>query len=279
MIPFLLSGCGISYFAHRDTNPSIEGVVANPFTWFWQDANMVFTNAATASRRMVLVNVKEDGWVKQKMTTCAEPSPDVGEALASAVSDALKLAVTEPKTGINGTLSNDYTRAAITQITPLIYRTQSLQLYRDAIHSHCIDRMNGWYPNNDKNLEPVGQPVKIKLDDVNQDIKKDLAQDGFSVNQRNKSPGTQEIEVYVNDYNSMKMFYFAKAVEALKAEIPFVLKAQEEFAKNLKTTGISDQSIKALVDLTKNLSPTTITSTPSGTSIVSGSNVKTDPAK
>lgn len=213
---------------------------------------------------MVLVNVKEDGWVNQIMTTCAEPSPDVGEAFASAVSDALKLAVTEPKTGINGTLSNDYARAAMSQITPLIYRTQSLQIYRDAIHSHCIDRMNGWYKN--KNGEPLNsQFVEVKLDQVSQEVNREAGQDNFAIHLMT-TPAN--IKVNVNDYNAMKIYYFEKAVEALKVEIPFVLKAQEKFADNLKTTGISENNIKALVDLTTNLSPTTITSTPNGTSIV-----------
>jgi hypothetical protein len=240
-IPFLLSGCGVSYFAHRDTNPSIEGTVADPFAWFWQESDMVFTNAATASRRMVLVHIKEDSMfgTKQKMTTCAEPSPDVGEAFASAVSDALKLAVTEPKTKINGILSNDYARAAVTQITPLIYRTQSLQLYRDAIHSHCIDRMNGWYPKSDRQLIP--QPVNVKLDQVSQEVDRELGQDNFAIHQR-ITPA--DVRVDVNDYNAMKLYYFEKAVEALKAEIPLVLKAQEEFAKNLKTTGILVKALR-----------------------------------
>ncbi|MEI6054399.1 MAG: hypothetical protein WCQ49_03510 [Candidatus Saccharibacteria bacterium] len=285
VIPFFLSGCGVSYFSHRETNPSIEGLITNPniIRWPWQDSNTVFSNSTTASRRIALVNIKQTGWTKEEMTTCAEPSPDVGEAFATAISDALKLAVTEPKSGINGTLSNDYARTAMTQITPLLYRTQSLQLYRDAIHYHCIDRMNGWYeqPKTDKdvtdkdgtdkdgtkvdNVPLKRKPVKIQIYEVSQKVTGKPGESTFSIDQ---DPKPTDIEIDVNDYNAMKLYYFEKAVEALKVEIPYIAGAQTAFAQNLKTTGISDQSIKALVDLTKNLSPTTITSTPNGSSIV-----------
>lgn len=137
----LFSGCGISYFASRDTNPAIQDVIIEPNIFSWLDSNSVNTFSSTASRRMIITKIKNG----DQFESCAEPSPDEGETFVSAISDALKLAATDPHSGINGSLSNDYARAVATQITPLVYRTQSLQLYRDAMHSHCIDHMNDWY--------------------------------------------------------------------------------------------------------------------------------------
>jgi hypothetical protein len=110
----ILGGCGASLFANRDTNASIQDIYVAPHFWPWSKKG-VNTFSTTASRRMVLVTSNTWG---DSMTTCSEPSPDVGEAFVSAVSNALKLAVTEPKSGINAALMNDYARAAMTQITP-----------------------------------------------------------------------------------------------------------------------------------------------------------------
>ncbi len=164
----------------------------------------------------------------------------------------------------------------MTQITPLIYRTQSLQMYRDAIHSHCVDRMNGWYPEGD--ISKTENPITLEIQTVTNNSIQNIALE--SGTETNKKPTLQQqftpkiVTLYPHDYNSVKVFYFQSAIEALKTELPYVLKAQEEFAKNLKTTGISDQNIKSLIELTKNLSPTTVTSNANGTSIVTGPNVK-----
>lgn len=251
----LLSGCGASLFSHRDTNPNIQDIAVAPHFWPWSK-NGVNTFSTTASRRMVLVSTTN--WGKE-MTSCAEPSPDVGEAFASAISDALKLAATDPKSGINGSLSNDYARAVATQITPLVYRTQSLQLYRDAIHNHCIDRMNGWYPKNDNQLKPV--PVKVIIERISQ-AKDNLSQYVTPV----------EVNVDVNDYNAMKLYFFEKTVEALKTEVPAALEAQKVFFQNQKTTGVPLDTVKELASAIKTASPTTVTSTASGTTIVSSPN-------
>ncbi len=165
----------------------------------------------------------EDGY-----KLCAEPPPDVGETFASLISDATKLAATEPKTGVNGTLSNDYARAVTTQISPLLYRTNALQIYREAVHGLCVDAMNGKYP--------------------------DIA-----------------------DYNEKKINLFDKTIELLKIEIPLVVNAQTAFFQNQGNTGITADKIQALVGLVKNLSPTTITATPSGTSIITSPNATVAP--
>ncbi len=138
-----LSGCGISLFASRDTNPSIQDGTVAPHWWPW-NRTILNTFATTASRRLVIAKYDNDGDV---LITCAEPPPDVGEAFASAVASGLQAAgtVTHPSgEKITAEVATQYGRAVATQIAPLLYRTQGLQLYRDSTYKLCIDRMNGW---------------------------------------------------------------------------------------------------------------------------------------
>jgi hypothetical protein len=144
-----LGGCGSSMWSHRDTNPSIQDQVYTTGVWsrWFGNPRSVNTFATTASRRVVIVaeNLHNHGDV----ITCSEPPPDVGEAFASAVADGFKIAAKDPKSGITGDLANQYARAVATQIAPLLYRTQGLQLYRDGLHNLCIDKMNKWLGNED----------------------------------------------------------------------------------------------------------------------------------
>lgn len=255
----LMPGCGISYFAHRDTNPTIQDVLIEPNLFSWLDSNSVNTFSTTASRRMVITKIQEG----DKFQSCAEPSPDVGEAFMSAISDALKLAATDPHSGINGSLSNEYARAATTQIAPLIYRTQSLQIYRDAIHSHCIDMMNGWYGKIDPN---VSLNPKTLIEEITTEK---TVKDGKEVSVTNTKITTP---VDVNNYNQMKLYYFSKAMDALKNELPQVIDAQKVFFQNQKSTGVPINTVTQIADAIKGAGSTTITSTPTGTTIISSPN-------
>lgn len=147
-----LSGCGISWFAHRDTNPTIQDVFTRPL--FDTSGRVVNTFATTASRRVVIVSEDISREKKFQFLVCAEPPPDVGEAFASSIFNELKLAAKEPQSGITAELSDQYARAASTHIAPLLYRTQGLQFYRDGLHSLCIDMMNGWLDGNEKGSNP-----------------------------------------------------------------------------------------------------------------------------
>ena len=109
--------------------------------------DLINTFATTASRRVVIV--AENPHNNGDVITCSEPAPDVGETFASAVADGFKLAAQEPQTKITGEVANQYARAVATQIAPLLYRTQGLQVYRDGLHSLCIDRMNKWLGHDD----------------------------------------------------------------------------------------------------------------------------------
>lgn len=133
-----ITGCGVSAYTHRDTNPVVIDDTNNNNFWGNTLDSVSFTTfSTTASRRMVVV--LQDRNITQ---ICSEPSPDVGEAFASAVADAIN--VKAPIEAVPVELSNQYARAVSTQIASLIYRTQGLQLYRDAMHNLCVDKLNKW---------------------------------------------------------------------------------------------------------------------------------------
>lgn len=140
-----ICGCGTSYLASRDTNPVIQDYATTNLTSF--DRAVVF--ATTASRRLAIV--AEDRHALGKVITCAEPPPDVGEAFAAAIAAGLQAAGSAtPATGtkISADVAAQYGRSVATQMAPLIYRTQGLQLYRDSIYKLCIDKMNNWITDN-----------------------------------------------------------------------------------------------------------------------------------
>jgi len=87
--------------------------------------------ATTGERRAVIVKMPE-------RLICAEPPPDVAEAIASAVSGALeassKSSPADVKLGGASALS--------TAMMQLTYRTQGLQLYRDGSFFLCTLFMN-----------------------------------------------------------------------------------------------------------------------------------------
>jgi hypothetical protein len=133
-------GCGFSWIASRDTNPVIQDYTT-PAVIYPTSVNIF---ATTASRRLAII---KENKAKDSFVTCAEPSPDVGEVFAAAIAAGLKASATvTPVSGGSGTgeLATEFGRAVATQIAPLLYRTQGLQLYRDSIYKLCIDKMNGW---------------------------------------------------------------------------------------------------------------------------------------
>jgi hypothetical protein len=161
-----ISGCGTSFLASRDTNPVIQDYATTNLTSF----NRAVVFATTASRRLAIV--AEDKDALGKVVTCAEPPPDVGEAFASAIAAGLQAAgSTTPATGTKTSVdvAGQYGRSVATQIAPLIYRTQGLQLYRDSIYKLCIDRMNNWIKEDSYNSES-----KYRFDEAIKLIEKEL---------------------------------------------------------------------------------------------------------
>lgn len=159
-------GCGVSYIASRDKNPVIQDYTS-PAVFSGSSVNVF---ATTASRRLAVFREVKDG----EFLTCAEPSPDVGEAFAEALAAGLKAsAEVAPVSGGSGKgeLASEFGRAVATQIAPLLYRTQGLQLYRDAIYKLCIDRMNGWF----KDKEDMYDKERIaKFNEAKELIKAEL---------------------------------------------------------------------------------------------------------
>lgn len=191
IVCFFISGCGTSAFTSRDTNPSIQDMTVAPHFWPWSP-EALNTFATTSSRRLVLVKSTDYG---ENVISCAEPSPDVGEAFASAIANAIKIAAQVE--GVPVELSNQYARTVATEITPLVYRTQGLQLYRDAMHNLCIDRMNGWVAKGTKG--------------------------NSSANLDNP-----------NSYERLRKYFFDESLKLINEELPIMKSSHEAFTERSK---------------------------------------------
>jgi hypothetical protein len=150
-----LGGCGASHFTSRETNPVIHDSAYEPgFFGSLSSKQDINTFATTASRRLVIIrtekNKNKNDENEYSFLSCAEPSPDVGEAFGASVAAGITAAVNSGAP-ITGQLAGDYARSVATQISPLVYRTQGLALYRDISHKLCIDRLNGWITDADYN--------------------------------------------------------------------------------------------------------------------------------
>lgn len=229
-----VQACGTSAWSKRDTNPSIQDQIYLSNWWVRNFGNpkSFSTFSTTASRRMVIVGENPHG--KGDVFACSEPPPDVGEAFASAVSDGFKIAAQDPKSGITADFANQYARAAATQIAPLLYRTQGLQMYRDGLHSLCIDKMNRWLDGDDQN---------------DADGKKDSHKDAAHKGDAHK------------EYLAQKRYLLDKALELIKLELPLMEKAQEIFYQNAKA-GFAIGDLQKIAELLK--SSATTTTPPSG---------------
>lgn len=192
----LLTGCGTTLFSHRETNPSIQDMALNTHFWPWSKQGLN-TFSTTASRRMVLTRIEDWG---HRIISCAEPSPDVGEAFQTSISDALKLAIKHEQSKLALDLANTYQREAQTEISSLLTRSQGLQLYRNASHNLCMDRMNdGWV-----------------LDDASK----------YDTSLLNEATKKKESEVQIKrfkenkeKYDNAKLHIFNQSVDLIKLEL------------------------------------------------------------
>lgn len=268
MLIILISGCSTP----RETNPLLIDDLSP--SGFWSSASNslglkysgVNSLSTTASRRIAILKQDPDNVV----TLCAEPPPDVAEAYASAVSDAIKAAASDPQSGITANLSNDYARATATQIAPLVYRTQGLQAYRESIHSLCIDRMNGAYS---VDLPPRRLPVTTMTAPG-----KNTEPQAKSIPSVTLSTVNQPQTIDVNNYNEMKYFYFIKSLETINIEIPLMLEAQKMYFQNVKA-GVPVSTVTEIAKAVKGAGSTTVTtSTPSATTTMTAPNA-TNPAE
>ena len=125
----VLNGCGVRYFSDRTTDPVIEDYI-RPST----DREEFGVLSITASKRNAYIKLNKDETVG---VVCAEPPPDVGETFAKAF--AAELSGETQGVTATGALSS----SAATAIAPLLFRSQGLQMYRDAVSHLCFAYMNG----------------------------------------------------------------------------------------------------------------------------------------
>ena len=125
-----LSGCGVRYFSDRTTDPVIEDYI-RPSVSDRQEFGVL---SITSTKRNAYVKLLKNGEVG---VVCAEPPPDVGEAFAKTFAANLS----GEANGAKGTAALNF--SAATAIAPLLYRSQGLQLYRDAVSHLCFEYMNG----------------------------------------------------------------------------------------------------------------------------------------
>ena len=197
-----MSGCGVSYLTSRDTNPVIQDYSGTPSSWF-SGKDTIDTFATTASRRMVIKAARDRGNNKDYRSgsiVCSEPSPDVGEAFTSALVNALE--VSAKTDAYDGKVANTFARSVATEVAPLLYRSQGIQFYRDAMYSLCIDRLNGW------------------LASKNDDCKKN---------------NTNCSEIYTDNYYNQRKEEIEKiALKLIMMEIPEMAEVQKTYYQNSK---------------------------------------------
>ena len=120
-----LSGCGNRYFSSRATNPLIEDRVRMGDS----NAQKMSVLTSRADRRTILVFGPEE--------VCAEPSPDVAEAVYSQT--AANVAAKETKISFGTTLQ--------TALMQLSRRSQGLDFYRSGAFVNCMMYYNGAFEN------------------------------------------------------------------------------------------------------------------------------------
>lgn len=193
----LLSGCGMSFFSDRETNPIIQDIATS-------DAREINVYGTTASRRIVLTRENLNGAssnATDSFTMCAEPPPDVAETFAAALAGGLRSGVdltqgTDTKAGAE--IAGQFARQLSTQIAPLIFRTQGLQLYRDAQFGLCVDRLNNTI-NNDQYMNEKNARFNraVELIDKELPLMKEVAMEYY------KSVKSGESKINVSDLKEL----------------------------------------------------------------------------
>jgi hypothetical protein len=133
-----ISGCGTTLFSNRIDNPVLQDFVIK----FWGRASTLST---TASRRLAIMVYAQDKAGVERLLTCAEPPPDVGETFAKAIAAQIDAKATSKTAAVDSaSIDASYASTVATAIAPLMVRSQGLQVLRDSAYTLCIDHMNGW---------------------------------------------------------------------------------------------------------------------------------------
>jgi len=128
-----MGGCGQRYFADRATNPVVEDYVSRRSNG--DPAYGMLSGSAT--RRTILVEFPSDETKVHRV--CAEPPPDAVEAYANALSAAVK----GVPVGGGAGLGAEVARSFATEASPMLYRSQGLQMLRDSQYHLCTMFLNG----------------------------------------------------------------------------------------------------------------------------------------
>ena len=235
-IMLALSGCGLSVFSDRRDNSVIQDW-ATPSTFLSSSTNVFATKA---SHRLALIVENGD-----RLITCAEPSPDVGETFAAAIASSFKAKTEDEKAKLSQEFSRASQEAMATQIAPLLYRTQGLQLYRNAMNSLCIDRLNN------QGVDLPGRVIQVPIETaVIIEEKVDSKTKNVTKVTRSDFDPDKRMILNTGSYADLRYLYFVKAVEAIKAELPLMKESQIEFYKNVKS-GIDVDTLKKLSSIVK----------------------------
>lgn len=147
-----LGACGYRHFAHRATNPVIEDVVR-------QDDDAIASVVSTKAERRTIIFKGTD-------RVCAEPPPDVGEAIsAQALSE---LSTKEVAFG--------YGHQFATAILQLGQRSQGLELYRTGSFVLCNMYVNGVIDRLEYQAA-MSQLLTVSKDLISEQIRKGLPTD------------------------------------------------------------------------------------------------------
>jgi len=132
MLVFLhLSGCGLSTFTQRETDPFLRD-------YFTNQTQPVALMVTDSSRRLVYEFKDSPNARLNGRIICADASPDTSIAASGAVGGDVTATINAgaPNEGGNGSLSGYRITGAST--LPLVRRSQGLQWGRDSAASECL---------------------------------------------------------------------------------------------------------------------------------------------
>jgi hypothetical protein len=116
-----LTGCGLSTFTQRETDPYIRDV-------FFNQTQEVAITVTDSSRRLVYEVEKRPG----KKIICADASPDTSIAASGAIGGEVNVSNAEASGALKGH------RNSSTSTMPLVRRSQGLQWGRDNAALECM---------------------------------------------------------------------------------------------------------------------------------------------
>ena len=140
----MMSGC--SLLTPPKAQPIVEDHSSSPRNWRGGVKYGVYTTSA--ERREVLIKYfkLEDG--QWHSTMCAEPSPDVAEAITSSLTGSLT-ASAQATDAEKAQATIAATQALATSINSLFKRSQGVQFFRDGAFALCTAYLNGWMTTTD----------------------------------------------------------------------------------------------------------------------------------